>query len=62
MASEMESEGTKCYIISGQTYNLFEAISTTEFCKFDSEDGATQKKTQSSDQGYNSEAEMVDDS
>jgi hypothetical protein len=59
MASEMESEGTKCYIISGQTYNLFEAISTTEFC---SEDGATQKKTQSSDQGYNSEAEMVDDS
>ena len=48
MASETESEGAKCYIISGQIYSLFEAISTSvklsEFCKFDSEDGVIQDK------------------
>jgi hypothetical protein len=66
MVSETENEGAKCYIIFGETYSLCEAISTSvklsEFCTFDSEDGATQRESQSSGQGCNSEFEMVDDS
>jgi hypothetical protein len=57
MVSETESEGAKCYIISGHSYSLIEAIyqpavNYRNFCKFDGDDGATQRKSQSFDQEY----------